>query len=268
MIPGMVAAAFGQSAAPTLWDYDDLSIGITQWVDFSDSATITLVGSNISQILDKSSNGLVYNQGTDSRRPAIVSADLNGLDVANFSGGSDFLRSTSALAVSSDGQFSAFAVVRPSAAGAVQTYIAQAETSPTPRVFLFGFDNVDQHRSTIYAADNTGTTTDCAVGTILNTWTVAEVQRNATVAKVALSTVYDTNSAAKAAHVAARNFNIGATSTTPTATLNGKIGEILIVPGIPSADELARIQGRMHWKWGLQANLPIGHTYKAAPPTL
>jgi hypothetical protein len=48
---------------------------------------------------------------------------------------------------------------------------------------------------------------------------------------------------------------------------DGKIGEVLIWSRALSADEMAKTQGYLAWKWGIQAKLPVGHPYKSAAPT-
>lgn len=48
--------------------------------------------------------------------------------------------------------------------------------------------------------------------------------------------------------------------------LSGAIGEIVIVDGV-SIDIREKMEGYLAWKWGTQASLPSGHTYKNAPPT-
>lgn len=64
------------------------------WYDFSDAATITLVGSNISQINDKSGNSRTLTQSTAGARPTLASASRNGLDTASFDGGDSLVAAT------------------------------------------------------------------------------------------------------------------------------------------------------------------------------
>jgi hypothetical protein len=53
-----------------------------------------------------------------------------------------------------------------------------------------------------------------------------------------------------------------ATSTTGTP---GRYAEIVLFSGA-SATDRQLIEGYLAWRWGLQANLPIGHPYKNSPP--
>jgi len=42
----------------------------------------------------------------------------------------------------------------------------------------------------------------------------------------------------------------------------------IIVTNLRSDNIRQRIEGYLAWKWGLEANLPVGHPYKSAPPTV
>lgn len=63
------------------------------WWDPSDSSNVTLIGSNVSQVDDLSGNGYHMTQATDSNRPTIASAQMNGLDALSFDG-TEYIQST------------------------------------------------------------------------------------------------------------------------------------------------------------------------------
>lgn len=86
------------------------------WHDASDSSTITKDGSNrVSQIDDKSGNSRHLVQSTGSSQPLWVSADRNGLDVINYSGGTYDMAHSSFTAVSQP--LTIFAVMQAPTAG-------------------------------------------------------------------------------------------------------------------------------------------------------
>lgn len=66
---------------------------LVYFLDVKDSSKVTLSGSDITQIVDSSSNAYVFSQGSSGNRPDIVAADLNGKDVMSFDGSNDFLSS-------------------------------------------------------------------------------------------------------------------------------------------------------------------------------
>ena len=69
--------------------------GLELWLDFNDSSSLTLSGSNISEARDKSGKGWAAVQATGANQPALVTNAINGRSVASFNG------STSRLAISS-----------------------------------------------------------------------------------------------------------------------------------------------------------------------
>lgn len=61
--------------------------GLQLWLDFADASSITLSGSNISQINDKSGNGFHGSQSTDANRPG--QATVNGLNCGDWGSGAN-----------------------------------------------------------------------------------------------------------------------------------------------------------------------------------
>lgn len=68
-----------------------LALSPALWIDFSDASTLSLSGSNITQVNDKSGNGRHFSQGVSSLQPALITAAKNGLNVARFDGVNDEL---------------------------------------------------------------------------------------------------------------------------------------------------------------------------------
>jgi len=83
--------------------------GLTVWFDASDASTLTLVGSDVDQMDDKSGNGNHASAPSSVNRPNLVSEDQNGLDVINF-GFNEYLALTSTLA--GDSVFSGAAIFK------------------------------------------------------------------------------------------------------------------------------------------------------------
>jgi hypothetical protein len=51
-------------------------------------------------------------------------------------------------------------------------------------------------------------------------------------------------------------------------TMIGDIAYLIVFAGAPSLADTQKLEGWAAWKYGLQANLPGGHPYKSAAPTL
>lgn len=74
-----------RNAGSAVDPWDPLSLpNLLGWWDASDQSKVTLVGSKVYQISDKSANNNHATQLTDPERPTIASANLNGRDVLDF----------------------------------------------------------------------------------------------------------------------------------------------------------------------------------------
>jgi hypothetical protein len=49
---------------------------------------------------------------------------------------------------------------------------------------------------------------------------------------------------------------------------NGEVWELIVFTSYLSQSDTELIEGYLAWKWGVQANLPGGHPYASAAPTL
>jgi hypothetical protein len=66
------------------------------WYDASDTATITVSGTEVTQWNDKSGNAYNVTQGTSSLRPLSGTRTQNGLNAIEFDGGNDILNAATA----------------------------------------------------------------------------------------------------------------------------------------------------------------------------
>ena len=89
--------------------FDPRSIAnLALWLDFGDSSTLTLSGSQIEAVTDKSGNGRSAVQTVANNRPLIVNNAINGRAVASFDGTNDSLTVASFPAIT---QFTAISIV-------------------------------------------------------------------------------------------------------------------------------------------------------------
>lgn len=58
------------------------------------------------------------------------------------------------------------------------------------------------------------------------------------------------------------SYDIGAGNT------DMSVAEHMVGNASVSSTEVDKLYGYAAWKWGLQGNLPSGHPYKTAPPTV
>jgi hypothetical protein len=70
-------AAAGNGGGPPAWTPADLGADLVGWYDASDSGTLTLSGSEVTQWDDKSGGGYDLSQGTSARRPIYGATSFN-----------------------------------------------------------------------------------------------------------------------------------------------------------------------------------------------
>lgn len=108
-------------------DPDEIS-GLVAWHDFSDSSTITLVGSDISQADDKSPSGTPDISSPSGQRPAQLSSEQNSLDVAQFDGVDEYLGYNGNV-LSADNSYTKVLVLRPQDLGTLNVPTTDGEAA-------------------------------------------------------------------------------------------------------------------------------------------
>jgi hypothetical protein len=93
VIANQIAGALG--AQPPAWTPASLT-GLKAWYDASDTATISVSGTAVTQWNDKSGNGYNVTQGTSANRPTSGVSTLNSKNVIDFDGTNDFLKAATA----------------------------------------------------------------------------------------------------------------------------------------------------------------------------
>lgn len=61
-------------------------------------------------------------------------------------------------------------------------------------------------------------------------------------------------------------ITVGRPHATAVAYFDGAIAEIVLFSTVLSTADREKVEGYLAWKWGLQANLPTGHTYEDGAP--
>ena len=75
--------------------FDPLTLSPILWLDASDGDTITSAAGLVSLWEDKSTSGLDFSQATSTARPTTGTNTINGLNVINFDGTSDYISASS-----------------------------------------------------------------------------------------------------------------------------------------------------------------------------
>jgi hypothetical protein len=90
-LAGIIAGSTTVAPAPT-----SPVAGYKAWYDASDTGTITVSGSNVTQWNDKSANGLNLVQGTAAKQPLSGTRTQNGKNMIDYDGNNDVLSSNAA----------------------------------------------------------------------------------------------------------------------------------------------------------------------------
>ncbi len=253
-----LACGFTPSAASAAKTPPAAVVNLSAWYDASDSSTIGTTSTAVSQLLDKSGHGATLVQPAKSSQPALLTNGLNGLSTIVFNGYSDFLYGTTGFPTSSD-----FTIVYLGQMSAVNTNNLLSDYSTSNSTSHAFWGNTGQTPS-LYSGNGGAFVSSPSVGSAsficVATYNVSSQ----------LGAIYNNGTSAPA------TGSGGAAATDPSIEiggfagaqyfLTGTLGEALVYGRVLTTAERQSIEGYVAWKWGLQANLPAGHPYAAAPP--
>lgn len=221
------------------------------WLDASDLHTLTLDGDAVTKWSDKSGNGNDATQGMANLQPMLVSDAINGKPALDFDSHAltfpdlDLKGKTVLAVVLPDNLDNAMQVISNS------TDNVQLRIQSTGAIAVAAANPIYANGNPSAAAISAGSAS--IVGFILNSQ--MEYSVNGTFEQ---SGINDDGSGDT-------TYNqIGARQNMSEA-LDGKIAEILVVNSV-SANDRQRLEGYLAHKWGLTANLPAEHPFKATAP--
>ena len=244
------------------WTPADLpSTDLFAWYDASDTNTITSAGGAVSQIDDKSTNNQHAVQAFGPRQPTTGTRTNAGLNVLDFDGG-DVLRDTS-FTLPGSGDVTFFIVAEVDAAGEFDSLVSVNAA----RDFQYQGNGMGDFDGAIAQS---GIGSDKALtGGPFNGPSVHALAFDYTVASnynaYVDGTKRTTDTAYTATLQASQELRIFA-NRGDSKYVNGAFAEMVIVKDVTTVTR-QKIEGYLAWKWGLQANLPVGHPYKSAAPT-
>jgi hypothetical protein len=280
MIPGIVASIRivigGGGPGPDpgdLWTPADITTQL--WFDAADTDTVT-ISSGVSQLEDKSGNNRDVAQATAANRPTHGVVTLNSLPVLHYDGSNDSLVGAANLAgLGQNVPRIAYYVVRRFGALAGSAFpvvftIGDGDAANNTNArfghYASEVDNIE--RPTGQRTDAQGLDSEDAGAIAGNTWQLFAIHSEYL---SALCRAWrDGTSVLNTTHQDAGNTSNTAPSSIGVGSwvegsfsLDGDIAEIIVTHAI---DDRLKIEGYLAWKWGLQANLPAAHPYKAAAP--
>lgn len=259
-VEGYLAWKWGlQGSLPSLTTFVPTQIsGCALWLDAADASTVSLSGSNITGLTDKSSNRFVLSNASNFTYNQVK---FNGSypsfhTTGSFSSG--HLGINSAFRLSQP--FTAFVVGQATAASGQFPYILDsAPPSPSSRVVLYYWNNAG-YRVRLFAGGeiefNTG-----ASAPFINTYRV-----NTTSSEILLNgTSVATGSIGSGSLVGIIVGNANANDS--TQIWGGHICEILLYNSLLSTTQRQQVESYLATKWGLSGlGLSSTHPYKTISP--
>ncbi|MEW5833659.1 MAG: Ig domain-containing protein [Pseudomonadota bacterium] len=270
-------ADFSASSA-TPWTPADLAVAPAMWLNETSGYVLDANG-HAKNWLDATANGNYLGQILPSYNPAITSAAKNGLDALTFVaangtvlGGGVTPTINIAKAVTA---LSIFMLGNPqlNASASLQRLICiDVNGSGNYRA---GMQLVN---STVLAAQrrlDSDSVKTVSMAQSDSGWHIYNSEHDYTGQRVSIradgggrSDTATAQGSGSTSNTSSYEVSIMGTSITSTQSASGNIGEVLILGYIPTDADRQKIEGYMAWKWGIEANLPAAHPYKAAAPSV
>jgi hypothetical protein len=252
------------SSTPDPWTPAQITTSL--WLDAADVSTIILNSTTISQWNDKSGNIRNVSQANAAFQPLYTLSGLNSLNIANFDGSNDVLNGIAMANFFSPTSYSAFVVGRArtivtnsvngyeneafygDGAGYVAMYLRSSNL-----IGAYNYDGANRVATTAYTA---------------NTFVIGYAELSGSNIRIRTNGGSETITAASATGSLTGTLQLGRNYNSDVYCLDGEIAEVIFTNAALSNTNRQLIEGYLAWKWALQANLPVGHPYKNARPTV
>lgn len=209
------------------------------WYDFSDLATLSLSGGNITAVTEKS--GLQGDANVTGTLPSI--AGQNGLLVADFS--ADFITDASFTGFSSiTDEYSVFVVAKYEATDGC-LYELSDNTAANRSFNAFTFSNV------LYLRTGLGNEATTVYSDVTDYHIFGFSHKPAERIIYIDGESKNTNSTSQNMTAVPTNITIGALAPTNSLLIDGKIGELIIYKGVISSTERTKIETYLNDKWAV-----------------
>ncbi len=233
------------------------------WLDVADPATLTLSGTNITGIVEKS--GTVSSVSVSTARPTLNSSFKNGLAGATFTG-SQWFRGTFPSTYGGS-NLAMFTVATVNSSTSLNGRLLSLSTTgafdtTSTKVNILrpgGAQGVAAYRAGFLStASVSGYDTPFIMANVFD-GASATIHINGTqAASNASSGVFSIN-----------NFGVAYLAdyggTADTAYWIGSVAEVIYYLGPITVQQRQQIEGYLAWKWGFVGNLPSTHPYKKTP---
>ena len=229
------------SATPATWECSNFGKSLTNlhaWYDASDVSSITKDSSNrVSQFNDKSGNGRHLSQATSGSQPLWVSEGQNGKDLIDCVG-SRFMKTSTWTAISQPYTFF-FTALMPLNDSADR--MLMDSISNTSLIYK----QTTNDRFLMFAGSNAGAT----MSGYANTWRYVTAIFDGTNLTYRFDGVHKNTEGSTVGTGTSNGLILGARDGSGFS--NSKFGEIIMIAGNPTAQEITDTEAYLKAKWGL-----------------
>lgn len=241
------------------WTPADLP-NLYMWFDASDASTITLSGSDVTQINDKSGNNYHATQSTVSLAPEWGTATINGLNVLDFNKTGNYMVTGGVAALD---RSMAIVAVYPTGSG---TRVPVGVRDSANERSYIGQNGLKSRFSAAEIGNIDGTT-------LPNSTTNVQVGFHNTAKDMRhyLNGTQDISTTFTGTIGSVQNYYLGGLNDAGTnnsfVVFNGQLAEVVFTSDAISNSNREKLEGYLAHKWGTAGLLPSSHPYKSAPPT-
>jgi hypothetical protein len=242
--------------------------GLKAWYDASDTSSISLSGSAVTQWNDKSGNGFHVTQGTAAQRPSSGINTINSKNVLTY-GGNDVLKAATAsdwifLHNATGSTVFAVSISDNTAAAEFPIFATSTGSSQVGCGFRIAYDPpLDKFSPFVSTGGGSGTLVSLiaaggvTVGTAFYASGVWD-NNNATLANRSkwrqnggAESGSNTQDDAPVSSNPASALLIGANDNSGTTGYTGKIAEIILYTGVLSSGDITKVNSYLASKWGI-----------------
>lgn len=230
-------------------------------------------GSSAGTWPDSSGNGRDFTQGTASAQPAIISSGLNGLQVRRFDGNDRLVCADRAILRNKPGG-TLFVVFSTDTTAAGEGGLFSYYSASSTNLFYAGRNgSAITYGGRRLSANSGDFTTFGSISSstfyILTTqqrWSDAEKEAWYLPSTTNLDSSFQT--AGNSENLDSQfDPSLGAIAN-GSSFFDGDMAEMILLDYSATTSERQIIEGYLAWKWGLEGDLPAGHPYEFAAPTI
>ena len=227
------------------------------WLDAFDSSSVTVSGTNVISVRDKSGKGVVLSNATGYSYP---NNSFNGTYPSFLPTDPNTIIGSHTLGVNTS-----FAVATPFTVAFVAKRVFTSNNGGTFLIDSGGPSGTNRE----YIWDPAGSFTWYVVTLTIST--VTSPTSSVIVTELGTSPTFFANGTNALSSPSSTNFTTGGITIGNRYTLDsgfpGHICELIIYSTSLTIPERQQVEGYLAWKWGLQANLPANHPYKNSSPS-